>query len=257
MGISGIIKGLLSLNKKVDIKKLPSQGIFYNDDLEIWVKKAEHTDIIEYEWGYKNDDLGDIIQRVKRIVRKNTILSGDYNYTNIKSMDIVFLFFEIVKFTTGKPILVNYKNVLSDEDEELEFGPDNFNYVDFSDFMDKYDNETKEFVINGFRYSVPCIGVENSLTNFLIWVSDTPNSNIYSEYSYDFIYFIGNKRELSYEEIENLIQIFNEELGDSDKEIIKDIVKSFGRISRYSLKKGSQIIDVSARIDLKNIWKSE
>jgi hypothetical protein len=49
-------------------------GLFYNDDFNIWIKKADIEDIIEYEYKYKKDDIGSIINRVKKIVNKNVIL---------------------------------------------------------------------------------------------------------------------------------------------------------------------------------------
>jgi hypothetical protein len=35
MNLLSIIKGILNINKKIDVKKLPSQGLFYKDDFEI------------------------------------------------------------------------------------------------------------------------------------------------------------------------------------------------------------------------------
>ena len=35
MSISGFLKGILNLQKKVDLKLLPSQGLFYKDDFHM------------------------------------------------------------------------------------------------------------------------------------------------------------------------------------------------------------------------------
>lgn len=256
MSISNIIKGILNLQKKIDVKKLPSQGLFYKDEFELWIKKANMEDIIEYEYQYDKDDLGVVISRVKKVVEKNVILSQGFSYSDIKSIDIVFLFFEIVKFTNGKSINVKFFNDSEGKDEMIEFSSNNFNYTEIDDKFKKiYDNESKEFIIDGFRYSLPCIGVENSLTHFLISKSDDPNAKEYNDYSYDFLYFLGHKNKLSYSEIDNLIQIFNFDLSDDDKKKIREIIKSFSKIGIYSLKKESKVINVTTKIDLENIWK--
>jgi len=41
MNLSNLIKGLLNLEKEVNIKTLPSQGLFYKDDFKLKIKKAE------------------------------------------------------------------------------------------------------------------------------------------------------------------------------------------------------------------------
>lgn len=256
MSLSNILKGILNIQKKINVKTLPSQGLFYKDDFELWIKKADIEDIIEYEYGYEKEDLGQVINRVKRIVEKNAVLSNGYTYFDIKSIDIVFLFFEIVRFTNNKQIDVKFYNDTIGQDEIIQFNPNNFNYAELDEeLMISYDSVAKEFVIDGFRYSVPCIGVENSLTKFLISKSDDPDADAYNKYSYDFLYFLGHKSYLSFSEIDNLIQIFNSDLTQDDKKKVRKIVKSFSKIGKYSLKKDSKIIDVTAKIDLEKIWK--
>jgi len=256
MNLTSILRGILNIQKKIDLKKLPSQGLFYKDDFDLWIKKADVEDIIEYEYQYEKEDLGLVITRVKRIVEKNVILSSGYYYADIKSIDIVFLFLEIVKFTNNKKIDVKYFNDNIGKDESITFDSSNFNYVKIDDKMIKsYDVITKEFIIDGFKYSIPCIGVENSLTHFLISKSDEPNASSYNNYSYDFLYFLGHKNNITFDEIDNLIQIFNFDMIDEDQKKIRKIIKTFSVIGKYSLKKDSKIIDVSAKIDLEKIWK--
>lgn len=257
MNIVNILKSLLNVQKKIDVNQLPSQGLFYKDDFEIFIKKADVEDIIEYEWNYEKDDIGEVIFRLKRLVQKNVILSNGYTYDDIKSVDIVFLFLEIVKFTTNKLIKIKYFDDSIGNNQEITFDSNNFNYATIDrNLLDKYDNSTKEFDIDGFRYSLPCIGVENSLTNFLISKSEKPGSEVYNDYSYDFLYFLGHKNNLSFKEIENLIQIFNFDMENSDKRVVRSIVKIFSHLGKYSLIKDSKVIDVTAKIDLETIWKS-
>lgn len=256
MSLISIIKGILNLQKKIEVKKLPSQGIFYQDDFEISIKKADIEDVIEYEHKYDREDLSSVIQRLKKIVEKNVILSKGYTFNDIKSIDIVFLFLEIVKFTNNKPVTLYYFNNLKGIEEKIEFETNTFNYFNLDESIkNSYNKKTKEIIIDGYKYSVPCIGVENSLTHFLIHKSQNPNSQIYNDYSYDFLYFLGHKSNLSFEEIENLIQIFNFDMDEYDQRKIRKIVKDLSIIGKYSLKKDYQIIDVTAKIDLGTIWK--
>jgi len=256
MNLISIIKGILNVQKKIETLALPSQGLFYEDDFEIYIKKANLEDIIEYEHNYDKEDLGTVISRLKKIVEKNVILSKNYNYNDIKSIDVVFLFLEIVKFTNGKPITLYFFNDHVGKDEEIKFESSTFNYAELdSEIISKYSIDTKEFDFDGYKYSVPSIGVENSLTNFLLKKSRVPNSEVYNNYSYDFLYFLGHKSHLTFDEIENLIQIFNFDMDEEDKRKIRKIVKKLSVIGKYSLKKDTQIIDVTAKIDLGSIWK--
>ena len=70
MSLTSIIKGILNIQKKIDLKTLPSQGIFYNDGFEIYIKKANLEDIIEYEYDYDEEQLGSVISKIKKNCRK-------------------------------------------------------------------------------------------------------------------------------------------------------------------------------------------
>jgi hypothetical protein len=60
-----------------------------------------------------------------------------------------------------------------------------------------------------------------------------PNTNHYVGYKYDFTYFVGHKNLLHFDEVENLVQIFNFGRGWVKK--VKKI-EIFSPIQRYSLK---------------------
>lgn len=256
MKIFEILSGLTNLKKKFDIKKLPSQGLFYNDDFKIWIKKAEIKDIIIYEQNYIREDLGVIINQVKNIVRNNTFFSEGYIFEDLKSVDVIFLFLEIVKFTNNKKIIINYKDEETGSDEKIEFKTEYFNYQELSKLIETYyDFENKQFVINGWKYSLPTIGVENCLTNFLINKNYRPDSARYNEYNYDFTYFLGNRNKITFEEIENLIQIFNFDLDKDEKDKVKIIIDTFQPLQKYSLIRDNKVIDINSKIDLEKIWK--
>lgn len=104
---------------------------------------------------------------------------------------------------------------------------------------------------------MPSVGVENSLTQYLLSISNNVGSDKYNDYSYDFLFFLGKKNNLTFEEIENLITIFNFDIDDREKKKIKSIIKKFIEIIDYSLKVNNLLIDVKSRLDLENIWKVE
>lgn len=256
MGLSNVIKVLLNLQKKVDAKILPSQGLFYRDDFEIWVKKADVGDIIEYEFNYIKDDLGIVLTRLKRIVEKNTILSSGYTFSDIKSIDIVFIFLEIVKLTKNKPISISYYNDEIGKDDLIEFGKNSFNYFKIGEnLMKYYDKNEKVFIVDGYKYSLPSIGIENCLTNFLVDKQYDSDALKYNGYDYNFMNFLGNKNIITFAEIDNLIQIFNFDLDDSEKSKISKVCKMFSYLQKYSLRKGNRVIDINSKIDLEKIWK--
>ena len=51
-----LLKGLFNLTKNIDIKTLPSQGLFYKDDFKISIKRADVEDIIEYDYTYYTEE---------------------------------------------------------------------------------------------------------------------------------------------------------------------------------------------------------
>ena len=102
---------------------------------------------------------------------------------------------------------------------------------------------------------MPSVGVENSLTQYLFSISNIDGCDKYNDYSYDFLFFLGKKNNLTFEEIENLVTIFNFDIDDDEKKKIKSIIKKFIEIIDYSLKVNNLLIDVKSRLDLENIWK--
>lgn len=256
MNLINLIKGLLNLQKKLDVKMLPSQGLFYKDDFEIYFKKADDEDVIEYEHNYIVGDLMSVIGKIKKIVEKNVIFSSGYSLIDIKSIDVIFIFLEIVRFTKGKPITLPYFNDEIGTDDLIEFGPEYFNYFKPNeDVLKFYNSKDKQFIIDGYKFSLPSIGVENSVTSYLIEKSNEPGCEKYNDYNYDFTYFLGDKNKLSFNEIDNLVNIFNFDLDDTERKRIGKVIKIFQPLQKYSLKKGRRVIDLNSKINLQEIWK--
>ncbi len=250
--IFNLFRGLLNPTRKINLTKLPSQGRFYSDDFEIRIKKAELEDIIDYEYNFDKENVFVIVESLKRIVRKNSILSEDYIFEDIKSVDLVYLFLEIVKFTNNKKINVPYFNTKSGKKDFIEFNSQNFNYFDFSKY--EFDQDTKEILIKGWRFSMPSIGIENCLTLYL--ANKIKLGDEWNNYFYDFLFFTANRSYLSTEEIDNLVTIFNFDIDESEKESVKDIVNHFMQIVGYTLKLDNDVIEIKTKIDLETIWKN-
>ena len=257
MGLIEIIKNIVTNYKKVDIKKLPSQGYFYPKDFEIRLKKATDEDIIDYEVNYSRENILEVIESVKNIVEKNTVFNSKYCFEDLKSVDILYLFLEIVKYTKSKKIFIEFYNEELSKNYRVEFKSENYNYFDLSKYESLYDEKTFDFLVSDYKFSMPSIGVENSLTKYLLNLSDEPDTEKYNDYSYDFLFFLGFKRNLSDSEIENLITIFNLEMEDNESEKLKSIIDEFMGIILYTLKSGKNIIEIKSKLDLETIWKVE
>ena len=256
MNISEIIRGILNQTKKIDIISLPTQGLFYKPDFEIKIKKAEMEHIIDYELNYDKDNLYVVIESVKKIVRNNTLFSKGYVFEDIKSVDIIYLFLEIVKISLKKPIEIPYFNDEKGHVDMVKFENENFNYFDFSNYMKYYDKENAELLIDGWKFSMPSIGIENCLTQFLFHKSDKKDADKWNNYSYDFLFFVGNHNNLSFDEIENLVMIFNVELEHHEQKKINSIIKKFMNLTKHSLKIDNKVVEIKSKIDLSTIWKS-
>ena len=255
MGLLEIIKNIVSGSKRIDILKLPTQGYFYPSGFDIKIKKAQDEDIIDYEFSFDKENILLVIEAVKKIVKNNTIFNSGYKFEDLKSVDIVYLFLEIVKYTKGKKILIDFFNDDVGIIDKIEFCSDNFKYFDLNKFKDSHDKETCDFYVNGYKFSMPSIGVENSLTQYLMSLSDLPDTDMYNDYSYDFLFFLGRKNNLNYEEIENLITIFNFDIDDEERAKIKSVINEFIEIVGYNLRHKNLLVDVKSNIDLENVWK--
>lgn len=245
------LSSLLSKNKPIDVKKLPSMGYFYNDDFNIKIKKASDDDIKYYLDNYPTD-ITFLIERIKKIVKNNIIIPKPYDFIDIRSIDIIYIFLEIVKLTKNKKIYLKYYNDKIGKDCDIEFSEKTFNYFNFSDdLMKSYSDSDKQFVIDGFKFSLPSIGIEDSIVNFLNSVDDSK----YDNYEFDFMYFMGNKPFLTFEEVDNIMGIFNEDIDINEKNKLKNIINTFKGMQRYGLlDENNKQIDINSKLNFKNIW---
>jgi hypothetical protein len=250
------IKRIFVKKKNIDIKKLPSQGLFYKEDFKITIRKVDLKEIVEYESGYDREDLSIVLGKLKRIVENNIVMSEGYSFNHIKSIDVIFIFLEIVRLTKNKPVQLEYFNDEIGLIDKIDFDEKTFNYCQIEEeVMLDWNSEERCFDINGYKFTLPSIGIENSLTNFLIDKSYDEDSSRYNDYSYNFTYFLGDKEFVSFDEIENLIQIFNFDMDEEEVDKTDRLVKMFIPLQKYSLKRNNKIIEMSSKINLQEIWK--
>jgi hypothetical protein len=249
--IINILNSLINRKKKISINKLPSQGLFYKDDFNIFINKVPQDQIENYKNNINVENISTIINIIKKVVKNNISLSKNYTFNDIKSIDIIYIFLELVKFTKDKEVIISFDNKI-----KIEFNSDNFVYFfnENSNVLKYYSNDDKCFYINGYKFTLPPIGIEDCLTKFLIKKIDINNEAIYTKYYYDFTYFLGEKSFISDDEIENLIQIFNFELEKNESEKIKKIVELFIPMQKYKLKYKEKTLDLTSKVDLNKIW---
>lgn len=244
----------INKRKKINIKNLPSQGLFYADDFEIYITKLDKDYINEYKTKLDVTSLQKLLKRITRVIIDHTSFNNEYTYRNIVSIDLFFIFLEIVKYTTNKPIIINHYDDENDIDVRLEFNEENFNYFKPTEEMSKsYNYGKKCFELNGYMISPPTTGVEEDLTELLNSISSLPGSEIYNDYNYNFIYVLGNKTSINVKEIKNLIQIFNNDITKEEEEKLKDAVSKITSIQKYEIKYNNIKLSLSS-IDLFKIF---
>ena len=253
-GIIDVISSITNNYKKIDLKDLPTQGYFYPKDFTVSIKKASFEDTLEYNFNYIKDksgapNLGVILFEVYKIVKKNTNF-GLYTFEDVKCNDVLYIFFEIVKYTMNREIMVPYSEFFGLE-TYVKFNNENFNYFDFNSLGFEYCDETREFISDGYRASIPSIGVQNCLVDY---VYQKEMNGEETKLNYDFLFFLGNKNYLSDSEIDNLIIIFNEDLEKKDIKIVRDVVTKLAMAIPNSLKMGNIVVNVDMRVDFENLF---
>lgn len=147
----------------------------------------------------------------------------------------------------NKDIMIPYEDILGTS--YVAFKTENFNYFDYSSMNCEYNEKTREFTKDGYRFSLPSVGVENSLVKYI-----TNNIKEDMDKNYDFIFLLGNKNKLTKKEIKNLIMIFNEDLEEKEKENINKIVKLIYPSIGYSLKIDNKIINLDLKINFETLF---
>jgi hypothetical protein len=254
MNIINILRGLASRNKQLNTKELPSMGLFYPDDLKIYIGKCTDEDIAIYEANFDPKNVLTMVYCMKAIVEKCVTMNKNYDISWLKSIDMLYLMLEIVKHTKGVEVSIKHYDDIKSTYIHLPINAKTFNYLDLTTLMDSYLPDSKEFLIDGYRLSIPSKGIETSLTEYLSNTITIETAETMTNYSYDFIYFLGNRNAISYSEIETLIEIFNDSMDVPNREVVSNVVKKFSPMISYTLKYNERVVEIKNKIDLATIW---
>ena len=248
--INSILNSVTLFGKKraIDTKKLPSLGLFYKPDFSIKIRKAALQDIQEYNEKFEKSLLV-VLNNVKTIIERNIILPVGYTIDDIRAIAMMYIFLEIVRWSMDR----NDINV-SIDGENIGF-MSNFNYFQIPElYINDYTELENSFLVDGWRFSLPSIGIERSVTNFLITKEKMGTYEKYVDYNWNFMYFVHDKGELTIQEIDNLLVIFNDDMSDEDKEKIDDIIDTFSGFLRYHVNYKDKSVAIDNNIDLEHIW---
>lgn len=230
----------------IDTKRLPSQGYFYPDDLEIYIDKGDIDDQIRYYHGIDNSNIFGIMSTIKSILEKRIEFRSnelEFEFDRLRAIDVFFIFIEFIKHTSDKKIFFS----------DIEFCYENFVYFNFNQFSKNYNREKKSFIFGDWMFSLPSIGIETSLSKFSYEISIRGKSDIYKEKNYNLIYFLGDKIDLSYKRMIDLVELF-EDLNEDHQKEIDSIVEEFSKSGLYFLIEiGKKSVRVNPSM-LKDIW---
>lgn len=230
-------------SKEIYVNDLPSQGYFYDRNLKITISKGSDKDREFFNKSLGNSNIFGIISTIITILKKYVKFNlSDFKFNALRAIDLFYLFVEFVKFTKEDEVFFN----------SVEFDKYNFVYFNFISFLDNYDKKTREFVFDGWRFSMPSIGVETSLNHFSHELSVRGELEKYQDSNFNLIYFLGNRIELSYNDMINLIQSL-EDLDNHEIEKIDSIVSNFSTLGIYVLKGENGVVKISPEM-LKTIW---
>ncbi len=238
--------------RKIDIQTLPSMGMFYNDDMNIYIRKASKKVIEQYNISYSDRNPIDVLSSIKKVLESCAILNKNYTFSDIKGVDVMFLFIEIVKYTKDKDIYIDNNGV------DIEFSSNTFLYNKNSSFIkDYYDPIKKCINYDGYSATLPSIGIEQSIINYISENYIIHDEDKWFNYSYDFMYFLSDKSEITNADFLNLICLFNDDMSEDERKSVRKIVNNLLSYANYSLIDGyNNIIDLKSKINFKEIWKT-
>lgn len=247
MSLQTLISNIFQNRKKkyfMDVSKLPSQGYFYPEGLEIYINKGNIDDQIIYHKGIESSNIFGFISTVKSILSKRVEFNqSDFDFESIRAIDIFFIFIEFIKHTIDKKVFFG----------NIEFCHENFVYFDFTQYSTIYDEVDRSFKFGDWAFSLPSIGIETSLSKFSYEISIKGLSDKYRDRNYNLVYFLGKRNSISYQQLIDLIDLFDD-LPQDDQDEINKIVEYFSRIGVYFLIEiGKKSVRVNPSL-LKNIW---
>jgi|TARA_R110002153_G_scaffold6210_8_gene28448 hypothetical protein len=255
MNLFNLIKNTRNKPKKINIKNLPSRGFFYKDGFEIYITKCNKDYIKQYKKNIDTTNIPKILKRITRLIIDHTSYSEGYSYKNIISVDLLFIFLEIVKHTKGESIFLDHYDEETKKIVKIKLDEKTFDYYEPNEeFMNSYDIKEKCFKLNGYMISSPTTGAEEDLTQFLNSISSIPGSEKFNNYNYNFLYVLGNKTSIGIPELKNLIQIFSEDMTKEERINLQEAISNIMPIQKYKMLYNGKSIPVSSKLDLSVIF---
>lgn len=201
----------------LDVKSLPTRGMFYPEDTKIWVRSATGGEI--KHWSTMNvedvESIDDTLNYVIEKCCKISIPGNDYvggSWKDLIDIDRLYILLAIRDFTW--PAGENELKIPISETNELVVLKDNINFVSFPEEIMKYYDETERCfklrfkngkVINMYLTS---LGVSNWLKSYI-----HQKQQAKEQFDKDFLLFapllIKNHRKLSTRAYEMLVEESN------------------------------------------------
>jgi len=159
---------------KVEIKDLPTQGLFYPDGAEITIRSASAAEI--RHWSTINEDdlsllddmLNYVIERCCNVKYPNNQLSS---WKDIKEVDRFYILLAIRERTFVKG--ENSLQVKVSETKKMDVTKDMIDYINFDERLMSYYDTTKRCISLKFKtgktleVNLPSVGVTNWLKNYM------------------------------------------------------------------------------------------
>lgn len=203
--------------QSLDIKSLPTRGMFYPDDTKIWVRSATGGEI--KHWSTMNvEDVVNVDDTLNYIIEKCCKISipgNDYvggSWKDLIDVDRMYILLAIRDFTW--PAGENELTVPISETQQVSVLKDNINFVEFPEEIMKYYNEEEKCFKLTFKNGktinmyLTSLGVSNWLKSYV-----QQKQQAREQFDKDFLLFapllIKNHRKLSIRAYENLVEESN------------------------------------------------
>lgn len=215
--------------------ELPSRGYFYPSDFKIILTRIDIDDVRNVFTRVSNTTpkMTSYVMMVliNNILIDQIILNKGYSYDMLVSIDILYLFLELIKFSKGSDVDIN----------GVAFKSDNFEYFDFDDWGEYYDAEKRAFIFDGWEMRLPSVGAYQSVIDYAILKGKNADNNI----DLTLLYFLKeNSYFMGVSEIENLSLCFND-LSAKERERLKKITKKLEGHMTYRINDGEKEIGMT------------
>jgi hypothetical protein len=238
---------LLHDTKVVDNSVLPSRGLFYPDDFIITLKAADGAAIEKYKKIISENNFDKLSEFISYSLKKFVSMSDGYSHNDIKIIDNLYIMLMIAKLTKGDDVMCRIYNQQTADVEYVPFDENSFAYYDFNK---KFAVGDRRLNYKGYYLTIPSIGVQNSIINY---VREKKELGQDTDWNF-FAYSVGNLTKMTYDEIENYLDIFDDGLTDDDTAVISEGVKLLLNEVMYAVKYNGKEYDLTRVLDFENIF---